>query len=124
MNLVDSSGWLEYFAGGKNADNFSKPLNDLTNLFVPTICLYEVFKVILRESGEDNALQAIAVMKQAKIIELTLEIAIKAAKNSHDYKIPMADSIIFTTANFNQADIWTQNDHFKNLPNVNYFPKV
>jgi toxin FitB len=123
MNLVDSSGWLEYFVGSRNAENFCKPLNDLTNLIVPTICIYEVFKVILRESGEDNALVTIAVMKQANVIDLSLEIAIKAAKNSHDFKIPMADSIILTTANFNQAVIWTQDNHFKDLPNVKYFPK-
>ena len=64
MNLVDSSGWLEYFSDGQNADSFAKPLQDLNNLIVTTICIYEVFKVVLREQGENDALQAIALMEQ------------------------------------------------------------
>ena len=80
MNILDSSGWLEYFADGPNAEHFSIPLENLDELLVPTICLYEVFKVVLRESGEDNALQATALMKQAKVIDITQDIAIMAAK--------------------------------------------
>ena len=94
MNLVDSSGWLEYFSDGKNADKFSEPLNDADNLLVPVICLYEVFKVVLRERNEDDALKAMALMQQGRNIDLTPEIAIQAAKNSLVYKLPMADSLI------------------------------
>ena len=90
MNLVDSSGWLEYFSDGPNANIFSEPLNDISNLIVPTICMYEVFKVILRERNDDDALQAIAVMQQGKIIELSMEISIQAAKNSLEFKIPIS----------------------------------
>jgi predicted nucleic acid-binding protein len=124
MNLVDSSAWLEYFVDGPNAKIFSKPLNDLANLLVPTICLYEVFKVVLRERSEDNALRAIALMQQGKIIELTSETAILAAKNSIDYRIPMADSIILATAQMCDATIWTQDSDFKNISGVKYFPKI
>ena len=124
MNLVDSSGWLEYFTDGPNANNFFKPLNDNSNLIIPTICLYEVFKVILRGRNDDDALQAIAVMQQGKTIELTMEISIQAAKNSLEYKIPMADSIILTTAQLHKATIWTQDSDFKNMENVKYFPKI
>jgi len=124
MNLVDSSGWLEYFSDGPNADIFSEPLIDMSNLIVPTICLYEVFKVILRERNDDAALQAIAVMQQGKIIELNMEISIQAAKNSLELKIPMADSIILTTAQIYKATIWTQDVDFKDIQNVRYFPKV
>ncbi|MBD3287302.1 PIN domain-containing protein [candidate division KSB1 bacterium] len=98
MNLVDSSGWLEYFSDGLNAESFSGPLNDSENLIVPTICLYEVFKIVLRERNEDDAMQALAVMQRSKIIELTSEIAIQAAKISFKNKLHMADSIILTTA--------------------------
>lgn len=123
MNLVDSSGWLTYFADEPNADAFATPLNDTTNLIVPTICLYEVFKVVLRERGEDEALQSIALMKQGILIELTSEIAILAAKTSIDHKIPMADSIILATAHTYEAVIWTEDADFKDIKGVKYFPK-
>lgn len=123
MNLVDSSGWLEYFSDGVNAENFSAPLNEKETLLVPTISLYEVFKVVLRERDENSALQVIAIMQQCRIIELTPRIALQAAKNSIDYKLPMADSIIFTTAQLFNATIWTQDVDFKDLPNVKYFSK-
>ncbi len=123
MNLVDSSGWLEYFADGPRADDFGKALENIDTVIVPTICLFEVFKVILRESGEDQALQAVALMKQAQIIDLTGEIAVMAAKISHVKKIPMADSIILATAEQYQAIIWTQDSDFRNEKNVKYYPK-
>ena len=121
MNIVDSSGWLEYFADGPNASLFEKPLLDLESLIVPTICFYEVFKAVLRERGEDAALQAIALMKQARVVDLSLEIAIQAAKISIEHKIPMADSIIFATAQTYEATIWTEDDDFRNLKGVKYF---
>lgn len=123
MNILDSSGWLEYFSDGANADNFAEPLENLDDLLVPTICLYEVFKVVLRESGEDNAIQAIAIMKQGKVIDLTQDISIMAAKISHEQKLPMADSIILSTAQRYDAVVWTQDIDFKGKSSVNYFPK-
>ena len=123
MNLVDSSGWLEYLSDGKNADSFSTPLNDIENVIVPTICIYEVFRVVLREKGENEALQAVALMKQGNIVDLSFEISVQAARFSIDNKIPMADSIIYTTGKIYNAIIWTQDDDFKNLPGVKYFSK-
>lgn len=123
MNLLDSSGWLEYFTDGRNADKYLEPLETLEDLIVPTICLYEVFKVVLRERDEDSAIQAIAVMKQGKIIELSQDIALQAAKTSLDFKLPMADSIILATAAKYEATIWTQDAHFKGKPFVTYFTK-
>ena len=123
MNLVDASGWLEYLADGRNAYFFNESLNDLERLIVPTICLYEVFKVILRERGENAALQATALMRQAKTVDLTPEISILAAKNSLELGIPMADSIIFTTAEQHDAVVWTQDSDFQKLENVKYVPK-
>ena len=118
---MDSSGWLEYFADGPKASVFEKPLLKTDNLLVPTICLYEVFKVILRERGEDEALQAIALMKQGKEVVLDEEIAIHAAKISFDHKIPMADSIILATAQAHEAIIWTLDSDFKKFSGVKYF---
>ena len=121
MNIVDSCGWLEFFADGPNAQYFAKPLEMTKELLVPSITLFEVFKVVLRERGEDAALQAVALMKQGQVVELTDSIAIFAAKISHEQKLPLADSMIYATAQLKQATVWTQDDHFKNLSQVKYF---
>ncbi len=123
MNIVDSSGWLEYFSDGTNADCFAEPLGNVSELLVPTIILYEVFKMVCRQRGEDSALQATALMQQGRIIELSSSIALLAAKLSLDVKIPMADSVILATARTNDATLWTQDNDFAGLPGVRYFPK-
>jgi len=124
MNVVDSSGWLEYFADGPNARYFSKPLLDASGLIVPTITIYEVFKVVLREKDEGAAIRAIALMRQGTVVDLDQELAIQAAKLSIDYKVPMADSIIIATARRYDATIWTQEEDFERLSGVNYFKKA
>ncbi|PKK89908.1 MAG: VapC toxin family PIN domain ribonuclease [Candidatus Wallbacteria bacterium HGW-Wallbacteria-1] len=124
MNIVDSSGWLEFFAGGHNAENFLEPLEDPTQLIVPTITIYEVFKVVLRESDENKALQAISAMQKGIVIDLNFKLSLNSAKISLENKIPMADSIIIATANAYDCTIWTQDSDFENLPNVKYFPKI
>jgi predicted nucleic acid-binding protein len=123
MNIVDSSGWLEYLSDGTQAKLFSPVLSRTDELLVPIITIYEVFKVVLRERGEDDALQVLALMKQGRIVELSTEIAIYAARISHEKKIPMADSIIIATAYYYNAVIWTQDKHFKNLKGVKYFAR-
>jgi predicted nucleic acid-binding protein len=124
VNIVDSSGWLEYFSDGPNADCFEEPLGNIPELLVPTIILYEVFKVVFRQRGEDSALQATALMQQGRIIELSSPIVLLAAKLSLDAKIPMADSIILATARTNDATLWTQDNDFEGLPGVMYFQKI
>ena len=123
MNVVDSSAWLEYFADGPNANSFSAPLQDTDNLIVPTICIYEVFKAVLRQRGEDAALQTAALMKQGTAVDLTAGLALQAAKISLECKIRMADSIILATARLNEAIVWTQDQDFKDMEGVKYFPK-
>jgi predicted nucleic acid-binding protein len=123
MNIVDSSGWLEFFSGGPNADHFSSPLEDPSSLIVPVISIYEVFKVVLREASEHEALQSVAAMQKGQVKDLTAKISIIAAKISLKNKLPMADSIIFATATLYQCTLWTQDSDFENLPNVNYFTK-
>lgn len=123
MNVVDSSAWLEYFADGPNANSFSAPLQDTENLIVPTICIYEVFKAVLRQRGEDAALQTAALMKQGTTVDLTSGLALQAAKMSLECKIPLADSIILATARANEAVVWTQDQDFKGMEGVKYFPK-
>jgi predicted nucleic acid-binding protein len=123
MNLVDSSGWLEYFADGKNAENFAPAIQDTKNLIVSVINIYEVFKKVYSQKDEFAALQAISIMQQAKVIDFDSQIAIDAAKISSDTLLPMADSIILATAKIHQATIWTQDIDFKRFENVKYFPK-
>ena len=124
MNIVDSSGWLEYFADGPNADRFAAPLGNSAELLVPSVTLYEVFKIVCRHRGEDAALQAVAMMQQGRVIELSSSIALLAAKLSLDLKTPMADSIILATAQNHAAVLWTQDNDFEGIPGVKYFPKV
>ena len=123
MNLVDSSGWLEYLADGPNASFYEKPLGVSGELIVPTLCLYEVFKVVLRERGESDAIQAAALMQQSRLAELTGDVALLAARLSLKNKIPMADSIIAATAALFKAVIWTQDEDFKALEGVKFIPK-
>jgi predicted nucleic acid-binding protein len=124
VNIVDSSGWLEFFADGPNADAFSEALGDRDSLLVPTIIIYEVFKVVLRERGENAALQAVALLRQGAVVDLNENIALYAARLSTDHKVPMADSIILATARSHNATILTQDDDFKGLDGVHYIPKV
>jgi len=90
---------------------------------VPTLCLFEVFKVVLRERGENDAIQTAALMQQGRLIELSAPIALFAARLSLDSKIPMADSIVAATGSLLEAVIWTQDEDFKNLKNVKYIQK-
>jgi len=123
MNIVDSSGWLAYFADEPNAKYFTTPLTESALLVVPTITIYEVFKVILRESSENEALQAVVAMQKGKVVDLNATLAIAASRLSVEHKLPMADSIVLATAQEYKAVIWSQDGDFKNISRVKYFPK-
>ncbi len=123
MNLVDSCGWLEYFADGPNAKFFSAPLENTANLIVPSICVLEVFKRILQQRGEDEALHAAAVMQQGQVVDLNTSIALASAKAGYKFNLPLADGVIWATAQMYNAIIWTQDADFKNLTGVKYIEK-
>ena len=123
MNIVDSSGWLAYFADEPNAKHLLTPLNDEASLVIPTVTIYEVFRVVLRESNENDALQAVVAMQRGTVVALTAPLAIAASRLSLEHGIPMADSIILATAKASDAVIWTQDSDFKNIAGVKYFPK-
>jgi len=123
MNVVDSSAWLSYFSGDANAEAFSNPIENIDKLVVPSITITEVFKCILRQRGEDMALEAIAHMEQGKVISLDSVLAIDAAQYGVELKLPLADSIIYATAQKFSAVIWTQDKDFKLLKGVKYFSK-
>ena len=123
MNIVDSSGWLSYFADEPNAKHFLAPLHDEASLVVPTVTIYEVFKVVLRESNENDALQAAVAMQRGTVVDLSAPLAIAASKLSLAYNLPMADSIILATAKEFNAILWTQDSDFEKISGVKYFPK-
>jgi predicted nucleic acid-binding protein len=123
MNVVDSSAWLEYFADGPNASIFAKPIEATRSLLVPSLALYEVFKRVSQQRDEDEALRAIAVMEQGKVLELDRATALEAARVSIQYAIAMADSIMFATAQRQRATLWTQDSDFDGLPGTKYFAK-
>ena len=123
MNVVDSSGWLEYFADGSNADFFAPPIENSADLIVPSISLYEVFKRVLQQRSEGDALQAVAIMMQGEVVDLDERLALEAAKVAVETKLPMADSVILATARAHQATVWTQDSDFEGLEGVKYIEK-
>ena len=123
MNVVDSSGWLEYFADEPNADFFAPAIENTRELVVPSISLFEVFKRVFVQRGEDAALQAVAQMHQGLVVELDSTLAITAARLSCELDLPMADSIILTTARQFDAELWTQDSDFSGIEGVRYRQK-
>jgi predicted nucleic acid-binding protein len=123
MNLVDSSAWLEYFADGPNAEFFAAAVEDTEKLVVPTICLLEVFKRVLQQRGESDALSAVAQMQQGQVVELDTALALSAATLGSEVKLPLADSVILATARAYKATIWTQDADFEGMAGVKYRAK-
>jgi predicted nucleic acid-binding protein len=120
MHIVDSSGWIEYFTAGLNADFFADPILAAEGLIVPAVCFYEVFKRILVERDEDAALLAAGLMSHGQLAEMDRTIAIEAARISVNLKLAMADSIILATAQAYDARLWTQDAHFKGIQGIEY----
>lgn len=120
MNVVDSSGWLEYFAGGRNAAFFAPPIERPDELVVPTLGLFEVFKRVAAQRDETAALQAVAVMQQAEVVPLDATLALSAARLSLEKGLPLADSVILATARAYGATLWTQDAEFEGLDEVRY----
>ncbi len=123
MNVVDSSGWLEYFADGPNAAAFAKPIEATRSLLVPTLSLFEVFKRVTQQRSEDDALRAIAVMEQGRVVDLDRATALEAARLSIQHGIAMADSVMLATAYRHRATLWTQDSDFEGLQGARYFAK-
>ncbi len=119
FNVVDSSGWMEYFADSDRAPLFAQAIEDTGNLILPVISMYEVFKKVLRERGENEALQVASAMQGGRVIDLDSGLALEAAR----LPLPLAGGIIYATALRHDATLWTQDEHFKDFPDVRYFPK-
>jgi toxin FitB len=123
MNVVDTSGWLEYFAESDNASFFAPAIEDTEHLIVPVICIYEVFKKVLQSQGQATAEVQVADLIKGNVVDLDASLAMSAAMLSAELKLPMADSIILAVAREHHATLWTQDEHFKGLPGVKYVEK-
>jgi toxin FitB len=124
MNLVDSSGWLEYFVDGPQADSFAQPIRDTSSLLVPTIVIYEVFRRTLQLREEEAALEVVAQLRRGRVVDLDEELAIVSAATGITEKMPLADSIIYSTARHYGATIWTMDPHFTDKVDVRFIPKT
>jgi predicted nucleic acid-binding protein len=123
VNVVDSSGWLEYLAAGLNADFFAGAVEATDELVVPTVSIYEVFKRVAQQRGEGDALQAVALMQQGSVVDLTATFTLEAARTSSALGLPMADSIMLATARASRATLWTQDSDFASIDGVRYVAK-
>jgi len=124
MNVVDSSCWLEYFSGSKTGEQIAPILENVEKLVVPSIWIYEVIKKLLVEVDEDRAIFAAAHMKQGDVVELDSDLAMYAAKVGKEFRLAtMAERIIYATAKKYNARLYTQDKHFRELDNVEYFEK-
>ncbi|MFM7760515.1 MAG: type II toxin-antitoxin system VapC family toxin [Burkholderiaceae bacterium] len=124
MNVVDSCGWLEYFSDGPNAGFFAPAIENTAKLLVPTLTLFEVFKRILQQRTEADALRAIALLRQGQQIDLSDAVALGAARLSFDLKLPLADSILLFSARMHEAKLWTQDAHFEGIAGVSFVRKA
>ena len=124
MNVVDSSAWLSWFAGDENSSLFAEPIEAVGELLVPSITITEVFKSILRQRDEDTALIAVAHMSQGQVIALDEGLAVTAGYLGVGRKLPLADSIIYATAQKYGARVWTQDSDFEGLEGVRFVPKM
>ena len=122
MNVVDSSGWLEYFADGTNAENFAPAIRDADALVVPSITVFEVFKRVRQQRDSEAALRAVTQMRRGRLVDLDADLAIAAADLSSGLGLPLADSVILATAKAEGATLWTQDADFEGLPDVEFFP--
>ena len=123
MKVVDSSAWIEYFVGGPLAPRFAPYLVDLEEVVTPTIVLYEVYKLIRRERGEEEALVAAAAIERTRLVPLTEVVALTAADLALEHRLAMADAIVYATARLEGVEVVTGDDDFRGLPGVIFHGK-
>jgi len=121
--LIDTCGWIEWLTNGILVDKFKPYFKDASKIIVPTVLQYELYKWVCREQNETEAQSIIAVTEQSQVIPLDTSLALSAAKLASQYQLSVADAIIYATAQLNQAELITSDNHFLNLPDVCYFSK-
>lgn len=120
MNVVDSSGWIEYLSGGANTAFFRKPIESTDPIVVPSLTLFEVYRHMLRHVGREDALNVVAAMRNGTVVDLDGRLALKAAELNVTTKLALPDSVILATAREHDAELWTQDSHFETLDGVRY----
>lgn len=123
MNVVDSSGWIEYLVGGPNAPFFEEPLAEAESLVVPSISIFEVYRYVLKNRGRTDALAVAASMRQGHVVDLDAGLAVEAAEFGASLQLPLADSIIYAVAQAHEATLWTQDSDFDGLEGVRFEAK-
>ena len=118
MILIDSFGWIEFFIDGPRADQYESYFQNSLEILTPSIVLFEVYKKFKKERNEEEALLVAAQMQKTRVVHLNVEIALSAAELSLKYKLPMADSIVYATAQKEQCPVVTSDPHFENLEGV------
>jgi toxin FitB len=123
MNVVDSSGWIEYFLDSPRADLFAAAIEDVTKLAVPVISIYEIHKVLSRKLPAGAVLSCLDVMRQGRVLDLTDRRAVAAADIAGKHQLAMAEAVIYSMAREFDATLWTQDVDYENLAGVKYFAK-
>ena len=123
MNIADSSAWLEYYASADQAEEFVNVIEGEEALVVPAIVVFEVGRRVWQQRGEAAARQAIAAVKQFRVIPLSDSIATQAVSVAMQHGLAMADSVVYATSQALEATLWTQGRDFEGLPGVRYIPK-
>lgn len=124
MNVVDSSGWLEYLTDGTNAGLFAPIIEERGQLVVPSIAMYEVMRWVLHNRNEDFAIRSVSEMACSHVVELDGNLAIAAARLARRHRLAMADAIILATACHFEAILWTQDADFDGIEGVRYIPRA
>ena len=124
FNILDSSAWIECLDDGPNTPKFRPLLLKLPELLIPAIVITEVRKVVLKQRTRQAADEVTHAMRSGIVIPIDAEIASRAADLFIEHQLPLADSLIYATALIHKATLWTQDDDFKSLPQVRYFPKT
>ena len=123
MNVVDSSGWIEYLTSAPNANFFAPAILDVEHLIVPSISIYEVSKILFQDDVELIAMERVSEMLEGRVVPLDEDLALAAARLSLELRLPMADSIILATAQAYDATLWTQDVDFEGIADVRYVRK-
>ncbi len=123
MNVVDSSGWIEFFLAGPNGPLFKPVVEQREKLLVPVIALYEVHKILRRKMPAEAVASCLNVMRMGRVLDLTDRRAIAAAEISIRHRLAMADAVMYRMALEHNATFWTQDEDYQGLPSVTCFPK-
>jgi toxin FitB len=123
MNVVDSSGWVEYFQDSRRADLFALAIEQRDQLLVPVIALYEVHKILSRQMPPEVVEKFLDVMRRGQVLELTDKRAIAASTASSQHGLAMADAAMYSMAQEFKATFWTQDVDYQALAGVKFFAK-